>query len=270
MDAPPPIIIGLEGLIQHSLPRITRFRSAAAAMTDFGPLSPFLKRLQVSVLLLGSIYRKFSQYDMIAGSDLCLGICHDSLVQTQGMIEAVLQAPDGNNVYKLGAEVLIERLPDEISSFISSVELLRSTYQESVILWLLSSHVRTANHLGCRSQSEYILGSMKELVNFRQDYSKHLQECTHNRKKGSHPVTVTGSSEDERTSRLDNGTQLTEPEVSSSTKSPGQRAIGVKSALAGNTAAVREKLGHTAVLGAHSKSNRGGKLRHEAKKNREA
>lgn len=137
MDAPPPIIIGLEGLIQHSLPRITRFRSAAAAMTNFGRLSPFLKRLQVSILLLGSIYRKFSQYDMIAGSDLCLGICHDSLVQTQGMIEAVLQAPEGDNVYNLGAEVLIERLPDEISSFISSVELLRSTYQESVEFHLL-------------------------------------------------------------------------------------------------------------------------------------
>lgn len=133
MDGPPPIIIGLEGLIQHALPRITRFRSAAAATTNFGRLSPFLKRLQVSILLLGSIYRKFSQYDMIAGSDLCLGICHDSLVQTQGMMQAVLQAPDGDNVYSLGAEMLIERLPDEISSFISSVELLRSTYQESVV-----------------------------------------------------------------------------------------------------------------------------------------
>lgn len=132
MDGPPPIIIGLEGLIQHSLPRITRFRSAAAAMTNFGKLSPFLKRLQVSVLLLGSIYRKFSQYDMIPGSDLCLGICHDGLVQTQGMIEAVMKAPDGNNVYQLGADVLMERLPEEINSFISSVELLRSTYQESV------------------------------------------------------------------------------------------------------------------------------------------
>ncbi|EHK46906.1 hypothetical protein TRIATDRAFT_142240, partial [Trichoderma atroviride IMI 206040] len=200
MDTPPPIIIGLEGLIQHSLPRITRFRSAAAAMTNFGRLSPFLKRLQVSVLLLGSIYRKFSQYDMIAGSDLCLGICHDSLVQTQGMMQAVLQAPDGDNVYDLDAEVLIERLPDEISSFVSSVELLRSTYQES--------------------QSEYILGSMKELANLRQDYSKHLQDCT-NRKKGALLVPMTGSSEDERTSRSD-GTQLTEPEVSS-TKSPGQK-----------------------------------------------
>jgi hypothetical protein len=137
MDGPPPIIIGLEGLILHALPRITRFRSAAAAMTNFGRLSPFLKKLQVSILLLGSIYRKFSQYDMIAGSDLCLGICHDSLVQTQGMLEAVLQAPDGNNVYELSAEVLIERLPEEISSFISSVELLRSTYQELVLPRLL-------------------------------------------------------------------------------------------------------------------------------------
>ncbi|KAL7921423.1 hypothetical protein ACQKWADRAFT_295748 [Trichoderma austrokoningii] len=228
MDAPPPIIIGLEGLIQHSLPRITRFRSAAAAMTNFGRVSPFLKRLQVSVLLLGSIYRKFSQYDMIAGSDLCLGICHDSLVQTQGMIEAVLQAPDGNNVYKLGAEVLIERLPDEISSFISSVELLRSTYQES--------------------QSEYILGSIKELANLRQDYSTHLQECTH--RKGAPVMVMTGSSED--------GTQLTEPEVSS--KSPGQRAI---------KPATRGKLGHTAVLG-HSRPNIGEKLRPEAKGNKEA
>ncbi|PNP45485.1 hypothetical protein TGAMA5MH_02708 [Trichoderma gamsii] len=248
MDAPPPIIIGLEGLIQHSLPRITRFRSAAAAMTDFGRLSPFLKRLQVSVLLLGSIYRKFSQYDMIAGSDLCLGICHDSLVQTQGMMQAVLQAPDGDNVYNLGAEVLIERLPDEISSFISSVELLRSTYQES--------------------QSEYILGSMKELANLRQDYSKHLQECTH-RKKGAHLV-MTGSSEDERTSRSD-GTQLTEPEVSSSIKSPGQRVIEVKLTPSRNTAvSIRGKLGHTAVLGAQARPNRSGELGYESKKNKEA
>ncbi|UKZ69489.1 uncharacterized protein TrAtP1_010495 [Trichoderma atroviride] len=247
MDTPPPIIIGLEGLIQHSLPRITRFRSAAAAMTNFGRLSPFLKRLQVSVLLLGSIYRKFSQYDMIAGSDLCLGICHDSLVQTQGMMQAVLQAPDGDNVYDLDAEVLIERLPDEISSFVSSVELLRSTYQES--------------------QSEYILGSMKELANLRQDYSKHLQDCT-NRKKGALLVPMTGSSEDERTSRSD-GTQLTEPEVSS-TKSPGQKAIQAKLALSRSTAAVRGKLGHTAVLGAQSRPSRSAKLGHEAKKNKEA
>ncbi|PTB35838.1 hypothetical protein M441DRAFT_152314 [Trichoderma asperellum CBS 433.97] len=234
MDAPPPIIIGLEGLIQHSLPRITRFRSAAAAMTNFGRLSPFLKRLQVSILLLGSIYRKFSQYDMIAGSDLCLGICHDSLVQTQGMIEAVLQAPEGDNVYNLGAEVLIERLPDEISSFISSVELLRSTYQES--------------------QSEYILGSMKELANLRRDYSKHLQECTHNRKKGSRLAVMTGSSEDERTSRSDNGTQLTEPEASLSGKSSRQRLVEEKSSLAANTATIKQKLGHTATLGARRKA----------------
>lgn len=74
---------------------------------------------------------------MIPGSDLCLGICHDGLVQTQGMIEAVMKAPDGNNVYQLGADVLMERLPEEISSFISSVELLRSTYQESVPFHLL-------------------------------------------------------------------------------------------------------------------------------------
>ncbi|GFP60193.1 hypothetical protein TASIC1_0016008100 [Trichoderma asperellum] len=234
MDAPPPIIIGLEGLIQHSLPRITRFRSAAAAMTNFGRLSPFLKRLQVSILLLGSIYRKFSQYDMIAGSDLCLGICHDSLVQTQGMIEAVLQAPEGDNVYNLGAEVLIERLPDEISSFISSVELLRSTYQES--------------------QSEYMLGSMKELANLRRDYSKHLQECTNNREKGSRLAVMTGSSEDERTSRSDNGTQLTEPEASLSSKSSRQRLVEENPALAANTATMKQKLGHTAALGARRKA----------------
>jgi hypothetical protein len=133
MDAPPSIVIGLEGLIKHSLPRIIKIRTTAASMTNFGRLSPFLKRLQVSVLLLGTIYHKLSQYSIIPGSDMCLGICHDSLVQTQGMIEAVLRAEDGDNVYKVGAEVLVERLPDEINSFISSVELLRSAYYELVM-----------------------------------------------------------------------------------------------------------------------------------------
>ncbi|KAH6603749.1 hypothetical protein Trco_007195 [Trichoderma cornu-damae] len=130
MDVPPPVVIGLEGLIKHSLPRIIQIRNTAAAMTNFGRLSPFLKRLQVSVLLLGTIYRNLSQYDMIPGSDMCLSLCHDSLVQTQGMIEAVLRAEDDENVYNVGEEVLIERLPDEINSFISSVELLRSAYHE--------------------------------------------------------------------------------------------------------------------------------------------
>lgn len=111
---------------------------------------------------------------------------------------------------------------------------------------------------------------MKELVNLRQDYSKHLRECTNSRKKGSHPATMTGSSEDERTSRSDNGTQLTEPEVSSSTKPSGQRLIEGKLAPAGNTATMKEKLGHTAALGAHPRPNNGEKLRHEAKKNKEA
>lgn len=129
MDVPPPIVIGLEGLLKYSLPRIIKIRNTAAAMTNFGRLSPFLKRLQVSVLLLGTTYRKLSQYDIVPGSDMCIGICHDSLVQTQGMIEAVLRAED-DNVYKVGTGALIERLPDEINSFISSVELLRSTYHE--------------------------------------------------------------------------------------------------------------------------------------------
>lgn len=112
---------------------------------------------------------------------------------------------------------------------------------------------------------------MKELANLRRDYSKHLQECTNNRKRGSHPATLTGSSEDERTSRSDNGTQLTEPEVPSPAKSPSQKLIEEKLSLAGNnTANIKEKLGHTALLGAHSRSNKGEKLRHEAKKNREA
>lgn len=125
MDAPPPIVLGLEGLIKHSLPRIIKIRNTAA-----GRLAPFLKRLQVSVLLLGTIYRKLSRYDMVPGSDMCIGICHDSLVQTQGMIEAVLRSDDDDNAYRVGAEVLVERLPDEINSFVSSVELLRSTYHE--------------------------------------------------------------------------------------------------------------------------------------------
>lgn len=109
---------------------------------------------------------------------------------------------------------------------------------------------------------------MKELANLRKDYSKHLQECT-SRKKGARLATMTGSSEDERTSRSD-GTPLTEPEVSSSTKSPAQRSIEVKLAPSRSTAAnVKGKLGHTAVLGAQARFNRGGKLGHEAKKNKE-
>ncbi|EHK18581.1 uncharacterized protein TRIVIDRAFT_225879 [Trichoderma virens Gv29-8] len=201
MDGPTPIVIGLDGLIKHSLPRIAKIRSAAAAMTNFGRLSPFLKRLQVSVLLLGTIYRKISQYDTIPGSDMCLGICHDSLAQTQGMMEAVLRTDD-DNAYKVGREVLIERLPDEIGSFISSVELLRSTYHEA--------------------QSEFILESMKELANLRRDYSKHLEECTHKAKQANPNITNT-SSEDERTSGSDNGTNLTEPEAASPPNSSQQK-----------------------------------------------
>ncbi|KAM0250527.1 hypothetical protein ACHAQJ_008578 [Trichoderma viride] len=205
MDAPPPIVIGLEGLIKHSLPRITKIRSTAAAMTNFGRLSPFLKRLQVSILLLGTIYRKASQYDMILGSDVCLSICHDSLVQTQGMIEAVMQAEDGSNVYNVSAGVLIERLPDEISSFISSVELLRSTYHEA--------------------QSDFIFESMRELTRLRRDYSKHLQECAQIHEKGSHPAIVDASSEDEQMSGSDNGTNPTEPETPLPLKSPEQEPV---------------------------------------------
>ncbi|KAL6797287.1 hypothetical protein GGI42DRAFT_330446 [Trichoderma sp. SZMC 28013] len=191
MDAPPPIVIGLDGLIKHSLPRIAKFRSAAAAMTNFGRLSPFLKRLQVSVLLLGTIYRKISQYDTMPGSDICVGICHDSLAQTQGMMEAVLRADD-DNAYNVGKGVLVERLPEEIDSFITSVELLRSTYREA--------------------QYEFILQSMKELTELKRDYSEHLKECTRNQAN----INITNtSSEDEQTSGSDNGTNLTEPEVAS-------------------------------------------------------
>ncbi|PTB53430.1 hypothetical protein M431DRAFT_6953 [Trichoderma harzianum CBS 226.95] len=175
MDAPPPIVIGLDGLIKHSLPRIAKFRSAAAAMTNFGRLSPLLKRLQVSVLLLGTIYRKISQNDTMPGSDLCVGICHDSLAQTQGMMEAVMRADD-DNAYNVGRGVLVERLPEEIDSFITSVELLRSTYREA--------------------QYEFILQSMKELTELRRDYSEHLKQY-------------------ERTTGSENGTNVTEPETAS-------------------------------------------------------
>ncbi|UKZ78585.1 hypothetical protein TrVFT333_006331 [Trichoderma virens FT-333] len=177
MDGPTPIVIGLDGLIKHSLPRIAKIRSAAAAMTNFGRLSPFLKRLQVSVLLLGTIYRKISQYDTIPGSDMCLGICHDSLAQTQGMMEAVLRTDD-DNAYK----PLIMR----------------------------------------RAQSEFILESLKELANLRRDYSKHLEECTHKAKQANPNITNT-SSEDERTSGSDNGTNLTEPEAASPPNSSQQK-----------------------------------------------
>lgn len=194
MDAPPPIVIGLDGLIKHSLPRIAKFRSAAAAMTNFGRLSPFLKRLQVSVLLLGTIYRKISQHDTMPGSDLCVGICHDSLAQTQGMMEAVMRADD-DNMYNVGKGVLVERLPEEIDSFITSVELLRSTYREA--------------------QYEFILQSMKELTELRRDYSEHLKQCTHNQAKQANNNITNTSSEDERTSGSDHGTNLTEPETAS-------------------------------------------------------
>ncbi|KAH0489810.1 hypothetical protein TgHK011_001308 [Trichoderma gracile] len=207
MDFPPPIVIGLEGLIKHSLPRINQVRSTAAAMTNFGRLSPFLKRLQVSVLLLGTIYRKISQYDTFPGSDMCVGICHDSLVQTQGMIEAVLQ-DDDDNVYNVGKGVLIERLPDEINSFISSVELLRSTYHEA--------------------QAEFIYRSMRELTDLRRDYSQHLQECTQRQAKQQKRTIADASSEDEQVSSSDNGTSLTEPEMPSPRASPGPKAVDHK------------------------------------------
>ncbi|KAL7908376.1 hypothetical protein GGI35DRAFT_454026 [Trichoderma velutinum] len=194
MDGPPPIVIGLEGLIKHSLPRIAKFRSAAAATTNFGRLSPFLKRLQVSILLLGTIYRKISQYDAVPGSDICVVICHDSLAQTQGMMEAVMKADDGN-MYNVGRGVLVERLPEEIDSFITSVELLRSTYREA--------------------QYEFILQSMRELTDLRRDYSEHLKECTHNKAKQANINITNTSSEDEQTSGSDNGTNLTEPEIAS-------------------------------------------------------
>ncbi|TFB01785.1 hypothetical protein CCMA1212_006580 [Trichoderma ghanense] len=205
MDIPPPVVvIGLEGLIKHSLPRITQIRSTAAAMTNFGRLSPFLKRLQVSVLLLGTIYRKLSQYDTLPGSDLCIGICHDGLVQTQGMIEAVLSEED-DNVYNVGTGALIERLPEEINSFISSVELLRSTYHEA--------------------QAEFIFQSMKELTNLRHDYSKHLQECTQLRAKQSNITIADASSEGEHVSSSDNGTSLTEPEMPPPLAPPGWKPV---------------------------------------------
>ncbi|KAL6852116.1 hypothetical protein J3F83DRAFT_756993 [Trichoderma novae-zelandiae] len=204
MDIPPTIVIGLEGLIKHSLPRITQIRSSAAAITDFGRLSPFLKRLQVSVLLLGTIYRKVSQYDTVPGSDMCIGICHDGLAQTQGMIEAVLRNED-ENVYNVGTGVLIERLPDEINSFISSVELLRSTYHEA--------------------QAEFILESMRELTDLRRDYAKHLQECTQLQAKQAKLTVADASSEDEQVSSSGNGTSLTEPEVRSPLASPGRKPM---------------------------------------------
>ncbi|KAL7813639.1 hypothetical protein V8C44DRAFT_51520 [Trichoderma aethiopicum] len=207
MDLPPPIVIGLDGLIKHSLPRISQIRSTAAAMTNFARLSPFLKRLQVSVLLLGTIYRKLSQYDTVPGSDMCIGICHDGLVQTQGMIEAVLRDED-ENVYNVGTGTLIERLPEEINSFISSVELLRSTYHEA--------------------QAEFMFKSMKELTDLRRDYSQHLQECTQLQKKQRKPAIAEASSEDEPVSSSDNGTSLTEPEMPSPRASTGRKLVDHK------------------------------------------
>ncbi|KKP06179.1 hypothetical protein THAR02_01692 [Trichoderma harzianum] len=221
MDAPPPIVIGLDGLIKHSLPRIAKFRSAAASMTNFGRLSPFLKRLQVSVLLLGTIYRKISQYDTMPGSDICVGICHDSLAQTQGMMEAVMRADD-DNAYNVGRGVLLERLPEEIDSFITSVELLRSTYREA--------------------QYEFILQSMKELTELRRDYSEHLKECMHNQAKQANNNITNMSSEDERTSGSDNGTNLTEPETASPPGSSERNSGGEK------TTAVEDAAIETSVL----------------------
>ncbi|KAL7928653.1 hypothetical protein V8C35DRAFT_317630 [Trichoderma chlorosporum] len=204
MDGPPPIVIGLNGLIKHSLPRIAKVRSAAAAMANFERLSPFLKRLQVSILLLGTIYRKISQYDMVSGSDICVSICHDSLAQTQGMMEAVLRADD-DNVYNVGRGVLIERLPGEIDSFISSVELLRSTYHEA--------------------QSEFILESLKELAILRRDYSDHMKECAHMQAKQVDVNIINKSSDDEHTSGSDHGTNLTEPELTSPPSSSERKVL---------------------------------------------
>ncbi|KAK1243474.1 hypothetical protein MKX07_004102 [Trichoderma sp. CBMAI-0711] len=233
MDIPPPLVIGLEGLIKHSLPRISQVHSTAAAMTNFGRLSPFLKRLQVSVLLLGTIYRKLSQYDTVPGSDMCISICHDSLVQTQGMIEAVLRDED-DNVYNVGTGVLIERLPDEINSFISSVELLRSTYHEA--------------------QVDFIFKSMKELTDLRRDYSQHLQECTKRTGKQPKPTIADASSEDEQVSSSDNGTSLTEPEMSSPLASPGRKPVEHK-----GTHAVKPALGGKESLLASDTQSKPGK-----------
>ncbi|KAL7809251.1 hypothetical protein V8C26DRAFT_412058 [Trichoderma gracile] len=241
MDFPPPIVIGLEGLIKHSLPRINQVRSTAAAMTSFGRLSPFLKRLQVSVLLLGTIYRKISQYDTVPGSDMCVGICHDSLVQTQGMIEAVLQ-DDDDNVYNVGKGVLIERLPDEVNSFISSVELLRSTYHEA--------------------QAGFIYRSMRELTDLRRDYSQHLQECSQRHAKQQKRTIADASSEDEQVSSSDNGTSLTEPEMSSPHASPGRKAVDHKRPHRDNLTIVKTK----SMLGKDTQAEPGhSQSRHEVR-----
>lgn len=66
---------------------------------------------------------------------------------------------------------------------------------------------------------------MKELSKLRRDYSNHMKECTHIQTNQANPNITNTSSEDERTSGSDNGTNLTEPEIpsppDSSKRKPG-------------------------------------------------
>jgi hypothetical protein len=56
---------------------------------------------------------------------------------------------------------------------------------------------------------------MKELTELRRDYSEHLKQCTHNQAKQANINTTNTSSEDERTTGSENGTNVTEPETAS-------------------------------------------------------
>lgn len=93
-----------------------------------------------------------------------------------------------------------------------------------------------------RAQYEFILQSMKELTELRRDYSEHLKECMHNQAKQANNNITNMSSEDERTSGSDNGTNLTEPETASPPGSSERNSGGEK------TTAVEDAAIETSVL----------------------
>jgi hypothetical protein len=114
-----------------------------------------------------------------------------------------------------------------------------------------------------------MLESMRELSNLRRDYSKHLQECTKPQGKGPHPVVVDASSEDEQTSGSDNGTNLTEPEISPHLESPKGKTMKENLTLA-NSTAMKKEPGFSALLEVHAASTKGVELGQQQTLNKEA
>lgn len=113
------------GLVEVSSSVVRNFRDLQGSRQLAGEL----KRFEATTQLLKRIGDALPKNDVVPGTELCLGLCSDALLETQSLVDEFLYKKN-KTLGKVLLSSLKEKLQERVQKFSSAVELLRGFAHE--------------------------------------------------------------------------------------------------------------------------------------------